>query len=176
MKVSNSYRDLSLSRISSLYRSSIITRAWWSLSHWHLKTSIVSCFSQQQFKQIWCAFIIQDSNTSLKESENSWWFKVEFLTSIVCKVCQKYWASEAHLAVNECMILYFEHTWHVIKTSYKSIKQDYKFWTLENHDYIFNWLWHSKVQDTEDLDSRSLWEDKQTSWKLQRKGNNSIES
>ncbi len=59
--------------------------------------------------------------------------------------------------MNECMILYFEHTWHVIKTSHKSIKQDYKLWTLEDHDYIFNWLWHLKAQDTENLDSRSCY-------------------
>ena len=45
----------------------------------------------------------------------------------------------------------------MIKTSHKSIKQDYKLWALEDHDYIFNWLWHSKAQDTEDLDSRSCY-------------------
>ena len=77
--------------------------------HWHLKISIVSCFSQQWFKQIQHAFIIQDFNTSLKQSENFWWFRVEFLTSTVCKVSQKYWALKTHLAVNECMIFYFEH-------------------------------------------------------------------
>ncbi len=53
------------------------------------------------------------------------------------------------------MILYLEHTWHVIKTSHKSIKQDYKIWTLADLDYIFNWLWYSKTQDMKSLDSRS---------------------
>ena len=79
------------------------------------------------------------------------------MASTVRKACQKYWAPGAHLAVNECMILYFGHTQHVIKASHKSIKQDYKLWALEDHGYIFNWLWHSKVQGTEDLGSRSCY-------------------
>jgi len=48
------------------------------------------------------------------------------LTTTIHEVCQKYWAPEAHLAIDECMILYLEHTQHIIKTLHKSIKQDYK--------------------------------------------------
>ena len=128
---------------------------WELRDHWNLKISAASCFTERCFQQIQHAFIIWDSNTSSEQSEDSWWFRVESLATTIRKVCQKYWVSRAHLAVNESMILYLEHIWHVIKTSHKSIKQDYKFWTLEDHDYIFNWLWHSKVQDTEDLDSKS---------------------
>ena len=61
------------------------------------------------------------------------------------------------ITVNESMILYLEHIWHVIKTSHKSIKQDYKIWALADLDYIFNWLWYSKAQDTENLDKRCHW-------------------
>ena len=43
----------------------------------------------------------------------------------------------------------------MIKTSHKSIKQDYKIWKLENLDYIFNWLWYLKAEDIKSLDSRS---------------------
>ena len=73
------------------------------------------------------------------------------MTIIIHEACQKYWASETHLAVDECMILYLEHTWHTIKAPHKSIKQDYKIWALEDLDYIFNWLWHSRSLSTEDL-------------------------
>ena len=106
--------------------------------HWHLKTSVASCLSQKHFKQIQHAFTIQNLYTSSKQSGDSWWFRVEPLTTIICKACQKYWTSETHLAVDECMMLYFEHIWHAIKALHKSIKQDYKIWTLENLDYIFN--------------------------------------
>jgi len=44
----------------------------------------------------------------------------------------------AHLAVDECMVPYFGHTWHTIKASHKLIKQDYKIWALEDLGYIFN--------------------------------------
>ena len=43
----------------------------------------------------------------------------------------------------------------MIKTSHKSIQQDYKIWTLADLDYIFNWLWYSKAQDMKNLDKRS---------------------
>ena len=46
----------------------------WELSdHWyHLKFSVVSCFTERCFKQIQHAFTIWDVNTSLKQSEDSW--------------------------------------------------------------------------------------------------------
>ncbi len=124
--------------------------------HWyHLKFPVADCFTERCFKQIWYAFIIWNFNTSLKQSEDSWWFRVESLATTICKTCQKYWISEAHLTVNENMISYLEHTQHVIKASHKPIKQDYKIWALADLDYIFNWLWYSKTRDTESLDSRS---------------------
>ena len=106
--------------------------------HWQLKTPVASCFIKRCFKQIWCAFTIQDLYTHPQQPEDSWWFRVESLATTICEVCQKYWTSRAYLAVDECMILYLEHIWHAIKTSHKSIKQDYKIWALEDLDYIFN--------------------------------------
>ena len=53
------------------------------------------------------------------------------------------------------MISYLGHTRHVIKAPHKPIKQDYKIWALADLDYIFNWLWYSKAQDTESLDKKS---------------------
>ena len=38
---------------------------------------------------------------------------------------------------------------------HKSIKQDYKIWALEDLDYIFNWLWHSRILSTENLSKQS---------------------
>ena len=60
--------------------------------------------------QIWRAFIIRESRTSPQQPGDSWWFRVEPLATTVHEACQKYWAPGAHLAVDECMILYFEHT------------------------------------------------------------------
>ena len=135
----------------------IEVQSLWELKdHWSsLNFSVKSCLSQKHFKQIQRVFTIWDFNTSSQKSEESWWFRLESLATTIHKVCQKYWVSEAHITVNECMMLYFEHTQHTIKTSHKSIKQDYKIWSLENHDYIFNWLWYSKNQDMKDLDSKS---------------------
>ena len=77
------------------------------------------------------------------------------MASTIRKASQKYWAPGAHLAVDECMIPYFKYTRHAIKAPHKPIKQGYKIWALEDHGYIFNWLWHSKAQGVEGLGSRS---------------------
>ena len=77
------------------------------------------------------------------------------MTTTVREACQKYWAPEAHLAVDECMILYLGHTQHTIKAPHKSIKQGYKIWALGDLGYIFNWLWHSRSLSTENLSKRS---------------------
>ncbi len=59
-------------------------------NYWYLKTFVASCLSQKCFKQIWHAFIIQDSYMSSQQSEESWWFRVKSLTTTIHKVCQKY--------------------------------------------------------------------------------------
>src|SRR5436190_17306900 len=53
------------------------------------------------------------------------------------------------------MIPYLGHMRHAIKTPHKPIKQDYKLWKLGDLDYIYSWLWYSKAEDTEGLDTRS---------------------
>ena len=109
--------------------------------HWgQLKSPIASCFSRRRFKQIQRAFTIQDIYTSLEQSGDSWWFRVEPLATTIRNACQKYWAPGAHVAVDECMIPYFGHTRHAIKAPHKPIKQGYKLWALEDCGYIFNWL------------------------------------
>ena len=49
-----------------------IQSLWEFNDHWQLKIPVVNCFTERHFNQIQCAFIIQDSNTSLKQSEDSW--------------------------------------------------------------------------------------------------------
>ena len=107
--------------------------------HWyHLKSPVASCFTERCFQQIRHAFIIQDPNTSPEQPGDSWWFRIEPLATTIRKACQKYWTLGAHLAVDECMIPYLEHTWHAIKTPHKSIKQGYKIWALADLGYIFS--------------------------------------
>ena len=105
--------------------------------------------------QIWRAFIIHEPCTSPQQPGDPWWFRVEPLATTVREACQKYWAPGAHLAVDECMVLYLGHTRHTIKAPHKPIKQGYKIWALEDLGYIFNWLWHSRSLDTEDLSKQS---------------------
>ena len=125
-------------------------------NHWgELKSPIASCFPRWHFRQIRCAFTIQDPNTSPEQPGDLWWFRVEPLATTIRNACQKYWAPGAHLAVDECMIPYFGHTWHAIKALHKPIKQGYKLWALGDRGYIFNWLWYSKARGTEGLGSRS---------------------
>ena len=53
------------------------------------------------------------------------------------------------------MIPYLGHTRHAIKAPHKPIKQGYKLWKLGDLGYIYSWLWYSKAEGTEGLDTRS---------------------
>ena len=79
--------------------------------HWHhLKSPVASCFRERYFKQIQHAFAIRDPYTRPQQPEDPWWFRVEPLATTIREACQKYWIPGAHLAVDEGMILYLEHT------------------------------------------------------------------
>ena len=53
------------------------------------------------------------------------------------------------------MIPYLGYTRHAIKAPHKPIKQGYKLWKLGDLGYIYSWLWYSKAEGTEGLDTRS---------------------
>jgi hypothetical protein len=86
----------------------------------------IRCLSRARFKQIRHAFTIRDPQLSPEQPGDPWWFRLEPLATTIQKSCQQYWAPGGHLAIDESMIPYFGHTWHLIKAPHKPISQGYK--------------------------------------------------
>jgi Transposase IS4 len=90
-----------------------------------------------------------------KEKEKFAW-QVEPVATIVKQNCRALWSSSSYLAVDEAMIAYRGRSFHKVKLSNKSIKEDYKVWILEDHGYVYDWLWHSHIEGPEDIPKKGL--------------------
>ena len=54
------------------------------------------------------------------------------------------------------MIAYRGRTFDKVKLSNKPIKEGYKVWILKDADYVYNWLWHSHIDEPEDIPQKDL--------------------
>lgn len=54
------------------------------------------------------------------------------------------------------MIAYKGRTLYKIKLLNKPIKKGYKVWVLNDSGYIYNWLWHNRIDGSEDISNYSL--------------------
>ena len=64
------------------------------------------------------------------------------------------------------MITYKDKLVDKIKLSYKSIKEGYKVWILRDVDYVYDWLWHSYVEESKDISKKDFNIDRVESTKL----------
>ena len=54
------------------------------------------------------------------------------------------------------MIPYRGRTHHKVKLPNKPIKKGYKIWALGDRGYIYDWLWHSRVDGPESISDKGL--------------------
>ena len=54
------------------------------------------------------------------------------------------------------MIPYRERTKHKVKLPNKPIKKGYKVWVLGDGGYIYNWLWHSRINGPEEIPEKGI--------------------
>ena len=66
------------------------------------------------------------------------------------------WSSSSHLVVDEAIITYRDRTLYKIKLPNKPIKEGYKVWVLGDVRYVYNWLWHSYINEPEDIPLKNL--------------------
>ena len=57
------------------------------------------------------------------------------------------------------MVAFTGRSKHTIKLKNKPIHTGYKLWCIGDHDYIWNWLFHSRIEDVETLEKGQ-----KTSW------------
>jgi Transposase IS4 len=54
------------------------------------------------------------------------------------------------------MISYRGRTYHKVKLLNKPIKEEYKVWVLRDSGYIYDWLWHSRVDGPESIPEKGI--------------------
>ena len=54
------------------------------------------------------------------------------------------------------MIAYCERTKHKVKLKNKLIKKGYKVWVLGDSGYVYDWLWHSRIDGPEEIPEKGI--------------------
>ena len=54
------------------------------------------------------------------------------------------------------MIPYRDRTKYKVKLSNKPIKKGYKVWILGDSDYVYDWLWHSRIDGPEEIFEKDM--------------------
>ena len=54
------------------------------------------------------------------------------------------------------MIAYRDRSFHKVKLPNKPIKEDYKVWVLDDAGYVYNWLWHSQIEEVETISQEDI--------------------
>lgn len=65
--------------------------------------------------------------------------------------CQRLWSPGSHLAIDEAMIAFRGRSHHKIKLPNKPIKEGFKIWGIGDSGYIYDWLWHSRLDGPEGI-------------------------
>jgi Transposase IS4 len=66
------------------------------------------------------------------------------------------WLSSSHLTIDKAMIPYRSRTKYKVKLLNKLIKEGYKVWVLEDGGYVYNWLWHSRIDGPEGIPEKGI--------------------
>ena len=54
------------------------------------------------------------------------------------------------------MIPYRNRTKYKVKLLNKSIKKEYKIWVLRDSDYVYDWLWHSRINESKEISEKDI--------------------
>ena len=60
------------------------------------------------------------------------------------------------------MIVYRDRSSYKVKLSNKLIKEDYKVWIFDDVGYMYDWLWHSYIEESEVISQEDIEVDRVT--------------
>ena len=132
-----------------LYEGSHIERK--HEEHWSEDGYLKRFLSLKRYQQIHRYFTLRDKCVHPKQEEETFAWPVEPIGTIVRQNCSTMWLPSSHLVIDEAMISYQGRTHHKVKLSNKPIKEGYKVWVLGDSGYVYDWLWHSRVDGPEDI-------------------------
>ena len=115
----------------------------------HLKLS--RCMSKKRWEQIHRFFKINDLDDGIRNLEDTWFYKLEPIMTIVRENIQKAVEPASWLAVDELMVAFTGRSMHKIKVKNKPISEGFKFWYIGFDGYIFTWRCHSGLESSEGM-------------------------
>ena len=96
-----------------------------------------------------------ETKLSSLEGETFAW-RVEPVAAMVKQNYKALWSPSSHLTVDEAMISYRGRSVDKVKLLNKPIKEGYKVWVLEDSGYVYDWLWHSRIDGPKEIPINGL--------------------
>jgi Transposase IS4 len=124
--------------------------------HWGENGYLNEFLSLIRFQQIHRYFTLRDRFVEPRKENETFAWQVEPIGSIIKQNCKALWRPSSHLAIDEAMIAYRGRTSYKVKLSNKPIKEGYKVWVLGDSGYVYDWLWHSRIDGPEDIPDNGL--------------------
>jgi Transposase IS4 len=124
--------------------------------HWQESGYLNQFLSLTRFQQIHRYFTLRDEFIHPRQENETFAWQVEPIASTVKENCKAFWRPSSHLAIDEAMIAYRGRTSHKVKLPNKPIKEGYKVWVLGDNGYVYDWLWHSRIDGPEGIPQEGL--------------------
>ena len=102
-------------------------------------------------------------NVSSMSPNTLWFYRIQYISDLIRTACQNVYIPSFHITIDEVMMAFERRLNHMIKFKNKSIINDYKLWCIDDHGYIWNWLFHSRVNGIE-----TFVKGQQTRWSQQQ--------
>ncbi len=110
----------------------------------------------KRFQQIHRYFTLRDKSVHPRQEGETFAWPVEPIAATVKQNCSTLWFPSSHLAIDEAMIPYCGRTKHKVKLPNKPIPEGYKVWALGDSGYIYDWLWHSRIDGPEEIFEKGM--------------------
>ena len=109
-----------------------------------------------RFQQIHQYFTLQDKSVYSHKKEETFAWSVKSITTTVKQNCSILWFLSSYLTINKVMISYCNRTKYKVKLLNKLIKKEYKIWILGDSNYVYNWLWHSYINESKEISKKNI--------------------
>lgn len=123
--------------------------------YWLEDGYLIQFMSLKRFQQIHRYFALRDKSVNPQKREETFAWPIE--------PCAALWSSCSHLAIDEAMISYRGRTKHRVKLPNKPIKEGYKVWVLRDSGYVYDWLWHTRIDGPEEIPEKGMEVDRASS-------------
>ncbi len=134
--------------------------------HWQEQSYLKQFLTLMRYQQIHRYFTFRNRSTAPRQEYETFAWQVEPIGSIIKQNCKENWLPSSHLAIDEAMIAYRGRSSHKVKLPNKPIKEGYKVWVLGDAGYVYDWLWHSRIEEPEAISQEDIEVDRVTQKEL----------